>query len=197
MYRSFMLIMLVNSLTGIVSGQNGNLIVEGTAPNLNLSHTVAPKENWYSIGRLYNISPKEIAPFNQLTLENPLSIGQQIKVPLTSSNFSQDGSKLEDQVFVPVYHVVQDKEWMYRISTNYNKVAIESLEKWNSINKDQVKAGMQLIIGYLKVNKDQSALASKSTSTIKAGTPEVITPAVIKTVEKKPEAVAKQIIRHS
>ncbi len=147
--------------------QNSDLTVMGVSPGLYLQHTVAAKENWYSVGRLYNISPKEIAPINGTTLETPLSIGQQIKVPLTPANFSQSDSKAADEAYVPVYHVVQDKEWMFRVSTNYNKVPIENLEKWNNINRDQAKAGMKLVVGYLKVKKDVSALASRGTWEVK------------------------------
>ncbi len=44
-------------------------------------HKVMPKENWYSIGRLYEMSPREIAAHNGLTLEVVLKIGQRIKIP--------------------------------------------------------------------------------------------------------------------
>ncbi len=203
----FLLLFLLGFITNIVTAQSDNLIVMGISPDLYLVHTVAPKENWYSVGRLYNISPKEIAPFNSLTLDKALSIGQQVKVPLTTANFSQNGIKGSDETSVPVYHIVQDKEWMYRISTNYNKVPVENLEKWNNINKDQAKAGMKLIIGYLKVKSDQSALASKGVAIVKTAsvpdktpppvtnastTPPVTTPPVTTTPEKKTDPVVKQ-----
>jgi LysM repeat protein len=123
-----------------------------------LEHTVAAKENWYSVGRLYNISPKEIAPFNGLSMDKPLDIGRQLKIPLTAGNFSQNGTKATGESLVPLYHTIQEKEWMYHISTVYNKVPVESLEKWNHIKSDQAKTGMQLIVGYLKVKTAQSAL---------------------------------------
>ena len=183
----------------------------GASPDLYLLHAVAPKENWYSVGRTYNISPKEIAPFNGLTIDKPLSIGQQIKVPLSPSNFSQNGTRADDEVYVPVYHIVQDKEWMFRMSTNYNKVPVENLEKWNNITREQAKAGMKLIIGYLKVKSDLSALAAKGVSTVKTGsapaktsapvttnTPVPATTAPVTTApvsappEKKAEPIAKQ-----
>ena len=195
-------------ITNIVAAQTGNLTVMGISPDLYLMHTVAPKENWYSVGRLYNISPKEIAPFNTLTIDNSLNIGQQVKVPLTSANFSQNGTRAADETSVPVYHIVQEKEWLFRISTNYNKVPVENLEKWNGITKDQAKTGMKLIIGYLKVKSDQSALASKGISAVKttapvektipATTPPATTvpvsapPVVIPVAEKKTELPAKQ-----
>src|SRR5689334_22023829 len=102
------------------------LKVQGTTPSLYLTHTVAAKETWYSIGRLYNVSPKEIAPLNNTTMDKPLAIGQSVKIPLTT-NFTQDGTKAADELFVPVYHTVQDKEWLYRISQNNNKVPVANL----------------------------------------------------------------------
>ena len=158
--------------------------MQGVSPNLYVTHTVQAKENWYSVGRIYNISPKQLAPYNHLSLDKALAIGQALKVPLTAENFSQDGHKEADEVFVPVHHTIQEKEWLYRVSVNYNKVPVESLEKWNNINKDQAKAGVVLIVGYLKVKTGQSALASKGETKI---APPVNTPPVITQEQKKPE----------
>ena len=146
--------------------QDNDLQVMGTGTGLHLMHSVQAKETWYSIGRLYNTNPKELAPYNSLSLDKALAIGQSLKIPLTTANFSQDGKKQADEVFVPLYHTIQEKEWMYRISVNYNKVPIENLEKWNGINKDQAKAGLNLVVGYLKVKSSHSALASKGSNKI-------------------------------
>lgn len=164
-------------------------MVQGTTPRLYLQHSVAPKETWYSIGRLYNISPKELAPYNGLTMDKPLAIGQSLKVPLAAANFSQDGAKAADEVFVPVYHTVQEKEWMYRLSVNYNKVPIANLEKWNSVNGTTLKPGMNLVVGYLKVKTGQSALASKGSSKIAvaAAPPPVVATNTPATDTKKPD----------
>lgn len=173
--KVFLNVFFLIFVSAALFAQSSDLIIEGASPNLYVKHTVAAKENWYSIGRLYNISPKEIAPFNGATLEKSLSIGQQLKIPLNTANFTQDGQKAADEVFVPVYHIVQDKEWMYRISSNYNKVASANIEKWNGIRSDQLKAGMKIIVGYLKVKPAQSALASNGSATIKTETATVIT----------------------
>lgn len=187
MMKKIKVILFFILIRNLLIAQSGDLVVQGISPDLHLLHTVAPKENWYSIGRLYNISPKEIAPYNGVTLDKPLSIGERIKLPLTTTNFSQDGNKVEDEVFIPLYHMVQDKEWMYRISTNYNKVPVENIEKWNNLSKDDVKEGMKLIVGYLKVKKDQSALATNGLSAVKSGTAPVNTKN-----ESKTETVIKQ-----
>src|SRR6476646_8479449 len=141
-----------------------NLQVQGLSPNLYLIHTVVSKDNWYSIGRMYNISPKELVPFNDLSMDKPLEIGQQIRVPLKAANFSQDNEKAGDEVFVPVYYVVKEREWMYRISQNNNKVPIEKLEQWNNLTNGDIKPGMEVIVGYLKVKTSQSPLALQSSS---------------------------------
>ncbi|HXO74693.1 MAG TPA: LysM peptidoglycan-binding domain-containing protein [Puia sp.] len=155
--------------------QSNELLVEGQTGKLYLEHTVVAKENWYSVGRLYNITPKELTAFNQVALTQPLTIGQKLEIPLTAVNFSQTGQKAAGETLVPVYYVIQEKEWMYRISVNHNKVPIPNLEKWNNVNKDQIHAGLHLIVGYLKVKTALSALAASgaapAVAAAKGGTP--------------------------
>jgi LysM repeat protein len=134
--------------------QEKTLIAEGIAPQLYLVHKVEPKENFYSIGRMYNISPKEIAPFNNLVFEKGLAVGQMIKIPLTETNFLQYASSNTGGM-IPVYHIVQAKEGLYRISTNH-KVPMDVLKKWNNLKSDAVSNGTKLVVGYLKVQKDQA-----------------------------------------
>ncbi len=139
------------------------LIVQGPSGNLFLNHTAAPKESFYSIGRLYNISPKEIAPYNKLVLENGLTIGQSLKIPLKPVNFAQTNSVEKDEVAVPIYHKVEAAETLFQLSNNYNKVPVTSLKSWNKLKSDAVSPGQNMIIGYLKVKKELSAFAQQAT----------------------------------
>jgi LysM repeat protein len=148
---------LISVLWG--NAQTNELIIGGQTGNLYLEHTVAPKETWYSVGRLYNVDPKVLAKYNRQTFAKSLGIGQVLKVPLSAANFSQDGKKLATESLVPIYHIVQEKEWLYRISVNHNKVPIPALEKWNHVTGDQVHVGLPMIVGYLKVRTALSALA--------------------------------------
>src|ERR1700712_520063 len=108
--RSKALVFLLLSLFVVKSAQSqsNELLIQGQTGKLYLEHTVVAKENWYSIGRLYNISPKEVAAFNSLTMAQPLTIGQQLQIPLTAVNFSQNGVKVPAETLVPVYHIIQD-----------------------------------------------------------------------------------------
>ena len=162
MKNKWLLICLCVCLAQPGRAQVSDLQVQGISPGLYLAHTVQPKENWYSVGRIYNANPKQLAVYNALSMDKALSVGQLLKVPLTAENFSQDGNKGGDEVLVPVFHILQEKEWLYRVSVNYNKVPIELLEKWNGIDKDQAKAGLKLVVGYLKVKAAQSALAARA-----------------------------------
>jgi LysM repeat protein len=158
------LLIVLFSVPLFALAQNKPLVIEGVTPNLYLNHTVAPKENYYSVGRIYNVSPKEVAPYNNLVLEGGLSLGQSLKIPLTQNNFVQIGSAGTDEVLVPVYHTVANKEGLFRISANYNKLPLETLRKWNNLKSDAVAPGTNLIVGYLKVKKDLSLLAGMAKS---------------------------------
>src|SRR5688500_272117 len=100
-----------------------------------VTHTVAPKETFYSLGRLYNVPPKEIAAYNNLQMEVGLNIGQVVNVPLNAANFSQ-----EKATAYPVYYVVGEKEGLYRVSVNNNKVLMANLRKWNNLQSEALSA---------------------------------------------------------
>jgi LysM repeat protein len=187
------LILILFALPLFAKAQDGALMVQGTTGNLYLNHTTAPKESFYSIGRLYNMSPKEIAPYNNLVLEKGVSIGQTIKIPL-KANFIQDNTVAADEASVAVYHKVEPKETLYQLSTRFNKVPVASLKAWNNLQDDVVSPGKGLIIGYLKVKKELSSLSQNSvpikevkTETVAAVVKEK-TPAK-KDVETKPVVV--------
>ncbi len=138
-----------------------SLEIKGISPDLYLNHTVAPKESIYSVGRLYNVAPKDLAAYNHLQMESGLSVGQEMKIPLDKNNFSQSEAKSGNDALVPVYHTVGSKETLYRLFVNYNKVPITSLQKWNNLQSDALSEGSQMIVGFLKVDKAQSALATQ------------------------------------
>ena len=159
-------VLLFVVLLGIVklAGAQENLI-KGSGSDLYLVHKVTPKETWYSIARSFNITPGELAAYNNVNINKTLEIGDELRVPLNTTNFTQNDTRDPDETLVPLYHVVQEKEWMYRISVNHNKVPIERLEKWNAISRDEARAGMKLIVGHLRVKKGNAAVAVGTTTT--------------------------------
>ena len=124
-----------------------------------ITHTVAPKETLYSLGRQFNIHPKEIASFNNLDFNQGLTIGQVIKIPAKGTpapHVPAPVAKINEtpdehvETGNPIYHVVQKKETLYAISQQYGKVPIADLKKWNHLSSDGVNEGVNLIVGYQK-----------------------------------------------
>ena len=140
--------------------QNTPLIVQlDNQNNPYLTHSIGPKENFYSIGRIYNISPRVFAPYNGLELTSTLAIGQQIRIPLNEVNFWQTGTRTENETVVPLYHTVKQGETMSRLSQLYG-TDNASIKSWNNLG-DAVSVGSKVIIGFLKVDKTLSPLAAK------------------------------------
>src|ERR1044071_6957044 len=133
------LLLIAFAFTAQILRAQPELTIQGISPKLYLTHTVAARETWFSIGKLYNVTPKELSAFNTTTVAGKLSVGQSLKVPLVASNFSQDGKGAPNEVYVPLHYVVQEKEWMFRISQNHNEVPIASIEKWNGVTNDQLR----------------------------------------------------------
>lgn len=131
------------------------IIAHHSDKGLYVSHTVAPKETFYSLGRMYAIPPKDIAAFNNLEMERGLNIGQTVNIPLTAANFNQQA-----QTGQPVYYVVGEKEGLYRVSVNNNKVLMANLRKWNDLKTDAVSTGQKLIVGFI----NSSELATNTTT---------------------------------
>jgi LysM repeat protein len=137
-----------------------------------IEHKVQPKENWYSVGRAYAISPKEIASFNGLSMDKGLSIGQALKVPLNASNFIQTVSSEG----VPVYHTVQPKEGLLKVATIYG-MSLTSIKAINGLNTDQVNIGYQLVVGYIGAANQNATPSVPPPSTSNTNPPKSTAPA--------------------
>lgn len=143
-----------------------------------------------------------MAPYNDLVLEKGLAIGQVVKIPLNEINFSQDGFVAADEVLIPLYYKVKPKETLNNISTISKNVPVSSLKKWNKLTGDVVAGGKSIVIGYLKVKKELSPLASQAvqvaqmtTTTEAAKMREAEQPVAKKEESNKPAEIIKEPIK--
>ena len=154
-------------LLSVTSFSQEKLVIEGTNPNFYFAHVTAAKETLFSLSRSYNQTPASIATLNGLANDAQLHVGQQIKIPVSKNNFTQDGQKASDETLIPLYHIVQPKQTLFGISRMYNNVSIDFIREWNNITKDVIKLNQYLIIGHLKIKNNgvssNSAVASVST----------------------------------
>ncbi|MEO6668830.1 MAG: LysM peptidoglycan-binding domain-containing protein [Ferruginibacter sp.] len=152
------------------------------------THTVAPKETLYSLARQYNIPPKDLAAYNNIPVTTGLTIGQLIKIPASGrtkptvketaplkppvenrqANVVETGS-------VPIYHKVEKKETLYRISKLNPNVTVDDLKKWNNLSGDAVAEGTNLIVAYQK-GKKSAPIVSTTIKDAKENEPAAVEP---------------------
>ncbi len=157
-----MLVFFSFATSNLLLAQQNNFEVKGSGSGMYIEHIVTPKENFYSVGRMYNVNPRELGVFNHLHFASGLNIGQVLKIPLDKNNFTQEESAAVNEALIPLYHTVAAGETLYRLGVNYNKVSLASLKKWNHLSSDELSVGHPMIIGFLKVDKTQSSLAKEN-----------------------------------
>ena len=111
------------------------------AEDIPAQHTVAPGETLFSIARQYQLSPKQLAEYNNLTFGDPLAVGQQLRTA-APDQMTQETVQASDGV---VMHEVQSGETMFQIARNYG-VTIKELMEWNRKNSFDLNVGEHLKI---------------------------------------------------
>ena len=157
MKSSLLLITAVCFTCFTAVAQKGDLLVKSGDNGLYLDHKVAPKETYYSLGRLYNLHPKSIAAFNKLDMNKGLNIDQKIRIPLLDTNFTQKGNS-----GTPVYYRVGENEGLLTVSKKNNNVTLAKLREWNSLGNDQLRKDAKLIVGFLQSREMKSITVAGS-----------------------------------
>ncbi|MFX1707689.1 LysM peptidoglycan-binding domain-containing protein [Chitinophaga sp. CC14] len=199
MIKSILSIVLFG-FSAVAAQAQDTLEVQGTSPALYISHVVKKGENFYSLSRAYGLPPKEIAAANKVNMEQGLQLGHKLHIPLTTANFSQKA----DASGKPVYHKVSDKETLYRVSVNYNKVPLDNIRQWNSFSGDGLKKDSYLIVGFMKAGGAAAEAAPRPEKVKEKATPAaepVVTlsppppppPAVKETPKKEKEPEARPV----
>jgi hypothetical protein len=184
MKNTVLLSVIILATTILQAQTNETLLIKSSDKGLYVDHKVTPKENFYSMGRAFNVHPKHIALFNGLDMSKGLSLGQTVKIPLSDTNFTQKTNN-----GTPIYYVTSNGETLYRVSTNNKNVLMENLRKWNRLSGDKFANGTKLIVGYLTTSETQAmAVNTPSQKTETATKPAQENKDVAKTeVVSKPE----------
>lgn len=154
--KQVLLFIFCTALVFLANAQAGELIAKSGSKGLYLEHKVSPKENFYSIGREYNVNPKHIAAFNRLEMSKGLGIGQIVEIPLTDTNFnrkSEEGKR--------IYFKTSQAETISRISAG-TKTSPELIRKWNHLSGNNIGANSRIIVGYLVTNGLENLAGSHS-----------------------------------
>lgn len=156
-------------------------VVMGKLPNAYVIHTLASKETLTAIGLQYGTTAQQLAEFNgmNINLAAALQKGTAIRIPLSSSNFSQEAGSRDQE---PVYHIVGKGENLFRVAQAYNKLSLSVLREWNNLKSDAVKNGQVLVVGHLRTKMRTTAsekiskplMATAKPLTTASGTPPVL-----------------------
>ncbi len=137
-----------------VENQNGKKII---------LHKLAPKDNYYAIGRRYNVNPKAIIKFNnnaKMTIGNIIKVPtdrpfneqapvNQVKAtqPSPTKPIKQEAEKAiaDNKADAPTQYKVSAGETLYSIAKRFN-TTVEAIAKLNNLRSNTITPGETLII---------------------------------------------------
>lgn len=107
----------------------------------NTIYIVKKGDTLYSIAKMYNVSLDDLKKFNGLS-NNDLSVGDQIKIPISQSIITPSENEVINEGSV---YVVQKGDTLYSIAKRFN-TTIDNIKNNNSIIGDVLSVGMNLLI---------------------------------------------------
>jgi hypothetical protein len=183
--KKFCLSILTLLLTLAVFAQKKDLMIGKSIKGLYIHHQVAPKETLFGLGRLYNVNPRSIAEFTGIDPEKGLQINQKLRIPLTDTNFTQNGN-----TGTPLYYITDRNDDLPAMGKKYNDVSLEKLKYWNNLPNDELKEGTKLMVGFL-VSKEFPTVTIKHENrpepVAEKTEPEKTTEPTKPVIEEKPE----------
>ncbi|MFD2164258.1 LysM peptidoglycan-binding domain-containing protein [Paradesertivirga mongoliensis] len=138
-----------------VENQNGNQLI---------LHKVQAKETYYSIARLYKVSPRSIIEQNN---NIPLHIGTLVKVPTERPfNKARLSSQANNANSNFIEYKVGRREFLYTIAKRFN-TTVEAIKALNNLSSDKLSVGQTL-----KIPQGQNA----ATPAVVEVRPQVVSP---------------------
>lgn len=109
-----------------------------TATDTIVVHTVKEKETFFAIARIYGVEIDDVLGWNDLSIQDGLEIGQQIKLLVPKNEAKNIG-------LTEVIHEVKKGDTFWSISKRY-EVTIEDIKKWNKKETNELSLGEKLKI---------------------------------------------------
>ena len=129
-----------DAVLGVI--ENQILFIPNSIDSNATIHIVEPKENLFSIARIYNVSVQDLANLNEQELQNGLRIGMKIIIPNKKKTIEGKARIITAE---SLFHVVEAKETKYSISKKYG-ITIDQLESQNPEIVNGLSIGTKLAI---------------------------------------------------
>jgi len=167
-YLSAVVLFALNIANAKANTARDSIGVENNKGKKLIVHQTVAKDTYYSIGRRYNVSPKEIMTFND---NKYLQVGVIIKVPTNipfavtgSVNSTQNQSASTGNV---IEHTIKPKENLNMLAEKYG-TTINEIKALNNLSSSNLSIGQVLKIP--AKNGEQTAIAAPVTPPAKNNT---------------------------
>lgn len=113
-------------------------------PTRDTIHRVKPKENLYTLSKMYGVAVTDLLAWNNLTITDGIKIDQKIlvKIPVKKQTESSKELPAESPAII---HEVKGSDTLYSVARQYN-VTIKDLMDWNKKDDFSLALGEKLTI---------------------------------------------------
>lgn len=168
------------------------LLVLGKCPECYVQYRLKPGETLESISALAGMPITQLKAYNKISSVDLTATPSSIRIPLNASNL------ITEKTSLPVFHVVDKGDNLYRLNLQYFNPGIPRIKEWNQLKSETLKDGDMVVVGYLIANDlpanppSAAALPSMVASTPVAAAPAAVEAAPVKQVVAIPQVSAAE-----
>ena len=187
-YLSAFALLAINFANAKASTVRDSIGVENNNGKKLIVHQIVAKDTYYSVGRRYNVSPKDIMAFNE---NKYLQIGVIIKIP-TNIPWSVSAPSNQNKTITQrdggiIEHTVKAKENLNMLAEKYG-TTINEIKRLNNLSGNNLSIGQVL--------KIQTKNSVESSSSIPVETVKAVTPVPVQSNETAP-GDDRKLIEHT
>lgn len=115
-------------------------------------HTLEKGQTIYSLSKFYGMQAEEIFFYNTHIHPDRVSIGTKVKVPIPNRALIRRPERTRDtSKFIPVFHKIRRGETLYRLTTLYYKIPMDTLKNWNGLTSNVLQPDQPIYIGMMSI----------------------------------------------
>ena len=118
-----------------------------------VEHHVRAGESFWSIGRRYGVTTRELAAWNAMAPRDTLSIGQ--KLIVWTQGAAPAGGPMRNVTTRKLNYTVRRGDSLYVIANKF-RITVADLVRWNDIDKDKILRPGQRLTMYVDVTRQSS-----------------------------------------
>jgi membrane-bound lytic murein transglycosylase D len=118
-----------------------------------VEHHVRSGESFWSIGRRYGVTTRQVAAWNAMAPRDTLSVGQ--KLVVWTQGAAPSGGPMRNETTRKLNYTVRRGDSLYLIASRF-RVTVSELVRWNNIDKNNILRPGQKLTMYVDVTQQSS-----------------------------------------